>query len=62
MHHLYPDNTQETPLPDVLTLSLEFDLGVRAQLRSQAMSLIAKGWTREDVALALAELAEELIC
>ena len=47
--------------PSVNEVALEFDLAVRAHLRSQALMLIAKGWEREMVAFTLAELAEELI-
>lgn len=52
---------RNTRLHQPLDYVLEFDLGVRAQLRSQAMTLVSKGWEREKVALALAELAEELV-
>ena len=40
--------------------AVEFDFAVRAPLRTHVVKCINSGWTPEEIALALGELADEL--
>jgi len=41
--------------------ALAFDLDMRASLRRLILQLLEKGWSRAEIALALSEMADEVL-